>query len=341
MKIKSFWLFVDFCEFLKYRNPKNNFHWRDPRVNKISAVFKRLTDILREDGPRVFRNGEGRGGRGGKERRERIVILALGGATECRTRSGDRPIRVGFAIWFVGVRRDGRASERTRPTVIGRERVGEHAGDARRVTEYIRSRRMSGARGVKINGAPRVSTKTSRTRRRAARARHARIARRAPAIITPINGDALLRVASGLRFRLAERTRAANEDAKSGRRVARATGTRRRVASRRDSTRDNDWRAHSPCVRIPRAVASWSADRLRWMPSSVIHRAIRLNRDTRRCTTVTAIARQRRRRRWRRRNDGNDTNVLCIPLVIYLLTPCRQSSCTRTGKGGGGENNNR
>ena len=53
--------------------------------------------------------------------------------------------------------------------------------------------------------------------------------------------------------------------------------------------------------------------------SSVIHQAmIRLNRDTRRCTTATAIADNDDDDD----DDNDDTSVLCIPLVIYLLTPC-------------------
>jgi len=46
-------------------------------VNKIPAGFKRLTDILRGDEPRVFRNGERRGGedRRGREKREKRGAL--------------------------------------------------------------------------------------------------------------------------------------------------------------------------------------------------------------------------------------------------------------------------
>jgi len=153
---------------------KKNFYWRNPRVNKIPAGFKRLTDILRGDEPRVFRNGERRGGEGrigGEGRRGR-----KGAHCDTHARRNDRMPNAERRSSDSHRTRNlicrNPTGERTRPTVIGRERIclsAEHAGDARRVTEYIRSRRsrrMSGAHGIKVNGAPRVSTKTSRNRRR-------------------------------------------------------------------------------------------------------------------------------------------------------------------------------
>lgn len=209
---------------------RDNFMRRDSEASEVPASFKRSTDILHERAPVVFR-----GGKGGREERS----TALGGATIVRSR------------WIVsrlsspGGRAGGRRANapdcyRARASV-----------PAMRVASHIRYT-ITVCRDPRVNGVPRVATKNSRTRRRAAR--HARIAP------CPRGRD-----------HYADKWRRASSPSSSARKRAGSSptaGRRERLdedaePDRRDATRDNNLRAHSPCVQIPPAVASWSADRLR------------------------------------------------------------------------------
>jgi len=212
---------------------KKNFYWRNPRVNKIPAGFKRLTDILRGDEPRVFRNGERRGGEGrigGEGRRGR-----KGAHCDTHARRNDRMPNAERRSSDSHRTRNlicrNPTGERTRPTVIGRERIclsAEHAGDARHgvhtftaFTPYVRSSRNKGKwRPARLH----ENLSESAARRRKRDERHACIARRAFTIIMPINGDALSRRAN----------ENAESDVASWRDGTGRDGTRR-VASRLDA----------------------------------------------------------------------------------------------------------